>query len=100
MTCCQLAYSAPASLPLQPLAAHLPAAGKDVMQRVGSKGPVADLTRALVARLTPNLLPPEVLHAAMEAAGQSEEGEGGVMRAGGQGSQHSRCLSSGGCSSP
>ncbi|KAL4458690.1 hypothetical protein ABPG75_013555 [Micractinium tetrahymenae] len=49
------------------------AAGKDVMQRVGSKGPAADLTRALVARLTPNLLPPEVLQAAMEAAAQSEE---------------------------
>lgn len=44
------------------------------MQRVGSKGPAADLTRALVARLTPSLLPPEVLHAAMEAAEQSQEG--------------------------
>lgn len=50
------------------------AAGKEVMQRVGSKGPAADLTRALVARLTPNLLSPEVLQAAMEAAAQSEEG--------------------------
>lgn len=48
------------------------------MQRVGSKGPVADTVRALVARLTPNLLSPEVLHAAMEAAAQSEEGAAGV----------------------
>lgn len=54
------------------------AAGKDVMQRVGSKGPAADLTRVLVARLTPNLVPPEVLHAAMEEAEQSEDG-GWVM---------------------
>lgn len=44
------------------------------MQRVGSKGPAADLSRALVARLTPNLLSPEVLQAAMDAAAQSEEG--------------------------
>ncbi len=51
------------------------AAGKDVMQRVGSRGPAADVTRALVARLTPSLLSPEVLQAAMEAAAQSEEGE-------------------------
>ncbi|KAL4859210.1 Sister chromatid cohesion protein PDS5 B-B [Chlorella vulgaris] len=49
------------------------AAGKDVMQRVGSKGPAADLTRVLVARLTPNLVPPEVLHAAMDEAEQSED---------------------------
>ncbi|KAL4420139.1 hypothetical protein ABPG77_010355 [Micractinium sp. CCAP 211/92] len=49
------------------------AAGKDVMQRVGSRGPAADVTRALVARLTPSLLSPEVLQAAMEAAAQSEE---------------------------
>ena len=44
------------------------------MQRVGSKGPAADLVRVLVARLTPSLLPPEVLHAAMEQAEQSQEG--------------------------
>lgn len=50
------------------------AAGKDVLQRVGSKGPAADLTRVLVARLTPALLPPEVLHAAMEQAEGSQEG--------------------------
>lgn len=49
-------------------------AGKDVLQRVGSKGAVADLTRVLVARLTPALLPPEVLHAAMEEAEGSQEG--------------------------
>jgi hypothetical protein len=52
----------------------LPAAGKDVMQRVGSKGPAAELVRVLVCRLTPNLLQPEVLHAAMEEAEQSQEG--------------------------
>lgn len=45
------------------------------MQRVGSKGPAADLTRALVARLTPSLLPPEVLHGAMEAAEGSQEAQ-------------------------
>ena len=56
------------------LLACLPAVGKDVMQRVGSKGPAADLVRALVARLTPSLLPPEVLHAAMEGAAHSQEG--------------------------
>lgn len=44
------------------------------MQRVGSKGPAADAMRALVARLTPALLPPEVLHAAMEDAEGSQEG--------------------------
>jgi sister-chromatid-cohesion protein PDS5 len=51
------------------------AAGKDVLQRVGSKGAVADLTRVLVARLTPALLPPEVLHAAMEEAEGSQEAQ-------------------------
>ena len=50
------------------------AAGKDVLQRVGSKGSVAELTRVLVARLTPALLPPEVLRAAMEEAEGSQEG--------------------------
>lgn len=58
------------------------AAGKDVMQRVGSKGPAADLTRVLVARLTPNLVPPEVLHAAMEEAEQSEDGGWVIVCAG------------------
>ncbi len=52
--------------------------GKDVLQRVGSKGVVADLTRVLVARLTPALLPPEVLHAAMEEAEGSQEGGWGA----------------------
>lgn len=45
------------------------------MQRVGSKGPAADLTRVLVARLTPSLLPPEVLHACMDAAEGSQEAQ-------------------------
>ena len=44
------------------------------MQRVGSKGPAAELVRVLVCRLAPNLLQPEVLHAAMEEAEQSQEG--------------------------
>lgn len=54
--------------------AEAAAAAKDVLQRVGSKGPAADLARVLVARMTPNLLPPEALHAAMEEAEQSDDG--------------------------
>jgi hypothetical protein len=50
------------------------AVGKDVLQRVGSKGPAAELARVLVARMTPNLLLPEALHAAMEEAEQSDDG--------------------------
>ena len=72
----------PACLPTAAtcLATPLPfaAAGKDVLQRVGSKGPAADLTRVLVARLTPSLLSPEVLHAAMEEAEQSQKGACGA----------------------
>ena len=50
------------------------AAGKEVQQRVGSKGPVAEAARALVARMTPAILPPEVLRTAMGHAGASQEG--------------------------
>ena len=46
-----------------------------MLQRVGSKGPAAEVARALVARITPSLLPPELLHAAMDQAADSQEGE-------------------------
>ncbi|GAB4821978.1 hypothetical protein N2152v2_009024 [Parachlorella kessleri] len=47
--------------------------GKDVVQRVGSKGPAAEVARVLVARITPSLLAPELLHAAMDQAADSQE---------------------------
>lgn len=43
------------------------AAGKDVQSRVGSRGPASEVTQALIARLTPTLLSPEVLPAALRA---------------------------------
>ena len=44
-------------------------------QRVGSKGPAAEVVRALVNRLAPSIISPELLRAAMEAAPESQEGE-------------------------
>ena len=46
-----------------------------LLQRVGAKGAAAEVARALVNRLTPSLLPPELLHTAMEHAGESQEGK-------------------------
>ena len=43
------------------------AAGKDVQSRVGSRGPVGEVTQALITRLSPNLLAPEILPAALHA---------------------------------
>jgi hypothetical protein len=45
------------------------------LQRVGAKGPAAEVARALVSCMTPSLLPPELLHMAMEHAADSQEGE-------------------------
>lgn len=45
------------------------------LQRVGSKGPAAEMTRALVGRMAPTLLSPELLHAVMEQAGENKDGE-------------------------
>lgn len=49
-------------------------AGRDVQQRVGSRGPAAEAARALIARMTPAILAPEVLHTAVEQAESSQEG--------------------------
>jgi hypothetical protein len=51
------------------------AAGKDVQSRVGSRGPQADVAQALIARLTPNLISPETLSAALRASCDSTEEE-------------------------
>jgi sister-chromatid-cohesion protein PDS5 len=51
------------------------AAGKDVQSRVGSRGPHADVAHALIARLTPNLISPETLSAALRASCDSTEEE-------------------------
>lgn len=45
------------------------------MQRVGTKGPAAEVTRALIFRMAPSLLSPEMLGELMEHAGESEEGK-------------------------
>lgn len=60
------------------------AAGKDVQSRVGSRGPHADVAQALISRLTPNLISPETLSAALCASCDSNEEEGfitGVLAA-------------------
>jgi sister chromatid cohesion protein PDS5 len=51
------------------------AAGKDVQSRVGSRGPHAEVAQALIARLTPNLISPETLSAALRASCDSTEEE-------------------------
>lgn len=51
------------------------AAGKDVQSRVGSRGPHADVAQALISRLTPNLISPETLSAALRASCDSTEEE-------------------------
>ena len=48
------------------------AAGKDALARVGAKGAAAEAARALVAAMTPTLLPPEALHAALGLAADSQ----------------------------
>jgi hypothetical protein len=54
------------------------AAAKDVMGRVGAKGPAADVARALTARLAPNLISPEILCGALQLATDSADGAWGV----------------------
>lgn len=61
-----------------PLAAAAEAA-KDVQQRVGGRGPAADVAAALTARLLPNLVTPEALGGALEAAGDSPEAQALVL---------------------
>jgi len=51
------------------------AAGKDVQSRVGSRGPHAEVAHALISRLTPNLISPETLSAALRASCDSAEEE-------------------------
>jgi hypothetical protein len=51
------------------------AAGAELIERVGSRGHAAEVAAALAARMTPNLLAPEVLVAALHASGDSEDGK-------------------------
>ena len=55
--------------------AEAAAAGKDLQGRVGSRGPAAEVAQTLAARLTPNIIFPEILAAALESDGDSPEGE-------------------------
>lgn len=49
-------------------------AARDIQSRVGSRGPVAEVLQVLCARLTPNVISPEVLVAAIRLAHENEDG--------------------------